>query len=432
MQDLEAERAVLLGMTTMEKYIFEAAAVLQPDSFSLPEHQVIFQTILDQAKTTRPNTYSVKGSLRGHPDELHINEAIALIEGYTSVSASFDYYTARVREMHTKRAYMEAANLIIEACNSREPIAEITDIVQQKIMQASAGSEDANQIITPEEAAESALKTLQERIDNPIKISGIRLSRDTGVEGMIDGFPSIDDALMGLKGGDLLIIAAESGEGKTTLAQNFVRYASINQDFNTFYQNTEMDLNEMVYRFAAPISNIEFGKIYSGDLDTHEAEKVRTAIQLFKESNVYLSVLPVLTPEKSRGLARQFKMRYGTPDLIVIDYIGRMELESAKGKQEWQVLKEIAKNSKRLAQELNAAVILISQLNEDGTIQNAKQIINESDAAFFLLPLKEEELENAPKFATHRLQKKKVRRGSKSGDVWVSFNKPKMYITEVR
>lgn len=432
MQDHEAERAVLLGMLTMEKNIFEAAAMLLPESFSLPEHQAIFKTIIEQARTGKPSSTMIKRALEKHPDYEYIVEALDMIHYNAFVDSPHLYYIKEVQGAHTKRQYMETAAFIKEAIQTDTPINEITDIVQQKIIQASAGAEDKEQIITPEIAATSALSTLEERIANPVKISGIKLSRDMGVQGMIDGFPSIDQALMGLKGGDLVFIAAETGEGKTTLAQNFVRHASIHQAFNTFYQNTEMSRDEMVFRFAAQLSRVEFSKIYSGDLDEYEAERVRTAIELFRSSNVYLSELPVLTPERSLGLSRQFKMRYGNPDLIVIDYIGRMELESSKGKQEWQVLKEIAKNSKRLAQELGATVILIGQLNEDGTIQNSKQIINETDAAFFLEPLRtEEDLEGAPSMATHRLRKKKVRRGSKAGDVWVSFNKPFMYITEV-
>ncbi|MNC69467.1 hypothetical protein D3C75_1201590 [compost metagenome] len=58
---------------------------------------------------------------------------------------------------------------------------------------------------------------------------------------------------------------------------------------------------------------------------------------------------------------------------------------------------------------------------------------NEADAVFFLEAMTSDEKEKrgAPLSASHRLFPYKVRRGSKSDSIWIGFNKPKMYITEV-
>lgn len=426
--DHESEANVLSVLLSFEKCLYEGLTVLTEEHFTDPDYITVFATIVKLSENTRPTFQLVYKELR---HSLETEKLLDLKNRFVS-SENFSYWLKNLNEMYIKRSYMMAAKEIQDVCYSDRSITEITDVVERRILQVNV-RDNTEDIITPEEAGKGALATFEKRLKSKDKIHGIKLSRKIPQNGTMvnDGFPGIDAALMGLKGGDLIIIGAQTGEGKTTLAQNIVRHASIHQNHRTFYQNTEMDPEEMVYRFAAQLTAKDFGKIYSGDMDEYEADTVRKAINDFMTSNVYTSELPMLTPERSRGLARQFKMKYGQLDLLVIDYVGRMELDNAKGKQEWQVLKEISKQSKRLAQELDACVILIAQLTEEGKLQGAKAMANEADGVFFLEALGSEEKEDAPRFASHKLTKYKVRRGSKTDKIWISFNKPKMYITEV-
>ena len=428
MHDYESEANVLSGMMNNEKSLYEGLTLLTEEHFTDMDFSNIFSTIVRLSEKIRPTFATVYKELRNEMDAKKITD----LKNRGVTDNNFTYWLKKVNELYIKRSYFLASKSIQEICLSEKPITDIQNLVENEILRVNV-RDGADQIITPQEAGEAALKTFEHRLKSKEKIHGIKLSRDVSVNGMVrkEGFPGIDKALMGLKGGDLVMICAETGEGKTTLAQNIVRHASVHQNHRTYYQNTEMDPEEMVYRFAAQLSNKDFGKIYSGDMDEFEAASVRNAIEMFMHSNVFTSELPLLTPERSRGLARQFKMKYGNLDLLVIDYVGRMELENGKGKQEWQVLKEIAKQSKRLAQELDACVILIGQLNEEGKIQGAKAMANEADAVFFLEILNEDEKKDAPDNASHKLTPFKVRRGSKGERIWLSFNKPKMYITEV-
>lgn len=429
-QNFDSETNVLAGMLKSERSLYEGLTVLTAEHFTDPDWIVVFETMQRIAESNVPTFGLVYKELRTSVDVnklRHLNQ-------FTVSEGAFPVWLNHVHENYVRRSYYEAATEIQEICMTGRPLSEIAELVERRILKA-AVREGTETIITPKEAGSSALATFEKRLASKEKVHGIKLSRELSINGRptTDGFPGIDRALMGLKGGDMIIIGAQTGEGKTTLAQNIVRHASIHQGYRTFYQNTEMDPEEMVFRFAAQLSSKNFGDIYSGDMDEFEAGSVRKAIEDFSGSNVYTSELPLLTPERSRGLARQFKMQYGQLDLLVIDYVGRMELDSAKGKQEWQVLKEIAKQSKRLGQEIDACVILIAQLNEEGKIQGAKAMANEADAVFFLEAMTSDEKDklHAPAGASHRLIPYKVRRGSKADKIWIGFNKPKMYITEV-
>jgi len=426
--DYESELNVLAGMLMSEALLHEGLSRVGEAHFFDPDYQLIFKTIKEVCKQGAPDFKTVYKLLRNQLDSAKLTN----LQNAIISESTFPFWINRLHEFYVRRSYKMAAREIWNICESEMPIKEITEIVEQKIMKVHA-HEGTDKIITPEEAGQRALEEFEKRQDSDKRIHGIQLSRQVPTGGLpsIDGFPGIDQMFRGLRGGDLVVLAARTGDGKTALAQNIVRHASIHQNYRTYYQNTEMDENEIVFRFVAGMSGISFEAIDGGGLDSWNRSAARRYFEQFCMSRIYISTLPILTPERSRGLARQFKMKYGKLDLLVIDYIGRMELDNVKGKQEWQVLRDIAKEGKRLAQELDTAVLLISQLTEEGKLQGAKSIANECDGVLYLEPIEGNEFELAPRGTTHKLTSAKARRGEKNKKLWISFNKDKMYITEI-
>ncbi|CDN41678.1 DnaB-like helicase C-terminal domain-containing protein [Paenibacillus sp. P22] len=426
--DIQTQVYVLAGMLASENMLYDGLAVLSSDHFQEPILREAYELTAKLAQESPPNFPIIYKQLRNRPD----SEKLLELRGTAVADSSFGYWLNALCDQQARRNYWNAAKAIQDLCRSERPVSEIRELVEERILMA-GNLESADQIIPPQQAGMRAKAEFERRQAAPVKIHGVKLSRPTARNGVpgTDGFPSLDEALGGLKGGDLIIVAAETGEGKTALAQNLVRHASIHQNFQTYYQNTEMNPDEMVFRFISQMSGKSFRGIYGGTLQGAELEAVRKEFDTFAQSRVYISSLPILTPERSRGLARQFKTRYGKLDLLVIDYVGRMELESPGGKQEWQVMRDISRNCKRLAQEINACVILIAQLNEEGKLQGAKSMANEADGMFFFGPVGKEEINTCPVGATHKITNKKVRRGEKGGTIWCSFVKDRMYITEI-
>jgi replicative DNA helicase len=70
-----------------------------------------------------------------------------------------------------------------------------------------------------------------------------------------------------------------------------------------------------------------------------------------------------------------------------------MELHDPK-RQDWQILKEVLKTQKMLAQNLQVACLVLSQLNPDGTLQGAKQMANDCDLILKLIPINQEEIDD--------------------------------------
>lgn len=426
--DIETECSVLGTMINVEAHLHEGVGIFTTDHFLLPFHQDVFEVLQLLAGKVRVNVRILTKELNKRNALDH--DGMIRLEEYVQAK-QFDYWRDKLQDLYIRRKYREFSYQMAEmSINETSTAAEVVEVVETKILGLSVVTAQ-DKILSPQEAAKKAKEAFQQRVKNPNPVRGIRFSRDviTTSEMYTDGFPSIDKVLSGAQPGDLIIFAAQSGHGKTALAENIVRLVSVEQDYHTFYQNTEMNEDELTDRLVSMISGVDFTKIFNGyGLTVQEQTKVNAAYDRIEGSKFFSSLLPYLTPQKSRSLARKFKIENGRLDLLVIDYIGRLELEAEKNLREDQVLARIARESKKLAQELQCAVILLAQLNEDGKIEGARRIKNDADAVFFLEPCKVDE--DRPKGANYKLTKYKVRRGDNGGVIWINFNKPKMYMTE--
>lgn len=430
--DEEVEASVIATMLNDEHCFYDALASLTPDHFFVSFYRLSFEIMGELAPKGRPTFRELTYELNARKKLDH--DRLAKLEQVFASSAQFDIWLDKLRDMHIRREYRKFSYLLAEmSINETASADEIVEFVEAKIVGLSAMTAQ-DEIFEPGKLAEDTYDQLMELRNNPQPVPGMSVCAkvDMGDIVLEHGFPGINDALGGFQRGDMIVLAAQSGHGKTAFAQNIARLLSVEQEYYTFYQNTEMMVDEMMKRFASQMSGVPFKKIYTGfGMSDTEWQMVANALERFKNSHLYLSYLPTLTPQKSKSLARKFKLEHGRLDLLIIDYIGRMELEFGRNNlREDQVLAQVAREAKKLAQELQCAVLLLAQLNEEGRIEGARRIKNDADAVFFLEPANEEDKGKPPK-ATHKLIKYKVRRGETGGALWIEFKKPTLYMTEV-
>lgn len=205
------------------------------------------------------------------------------------------------------------------------------------------------------------------------------------LEGVPTGLKKLDNLTMGYKPGDLIIMGAQTGHGKTAFALNTASAVCVDDNKPLFYVNTEMSKKQVSYRMAAILSQLELQKIRAGALSNEEINQVNTCYDLLACSAFHFCNIPNLTPDKLQTMAQKAKLQYGT-ELLILDYVGRMEKRDPKY-QEWQVLEDIVKACKIMAQNLEMAVMVLVQLNEDGSLQGAKRMKNECDVMLKLFPM---------------------------------------------
>src|SRR5699024_1691461 len=148
-----------------------------------------------------------------------------------------------VKDTYNKRKLFYALRKANETFDNATH-SELVELIERELQ--SFEYEDES-IIDPSERAAVAYGEFLEELNNPDLAKGMPFSITTD-SGKSFGLPSLDAALNGAYGGDLIMIAAKTGVGKTGFALNLARHFSFRQDYRGYYMNTEMRVKEMEAR----------------------------------------------------------------------------------------------------------------------------------------------------------------------------------------
>ena len=255
------------------------------------------------------------------------------------------------------------------------------------------------------------------------------------LEGVPTGIKSLDARTLGLKPGDLVLLGARTGDGKTAFAMNVAKSACIEENYKALYINTEMSRNQLARRWGSVLSGIPLFLIQGGAVTNEQKQAVIDDYNLLRESRFYLCYAPNLTPNKLDMLVRKAKIQRNI-DLVILDYVGRMD-KITPNMAEWQVLEQIIKATKLLAQNMEVAFLVLCQLNEDGNLQGAKRMENECDLMLKLWTADEKEalkIEEKHKkryeLFDYRLFIKKARDAESGVTIPLVFDKERQQIRE--
>jgi replicative DNA helicase len=255
----------------------------------------------------------------------------------------------------------------------------------------------------------------------------------------LKSLPELNNTFYGMQGGDLILICAQSGHGKTALALNISDDLSITQNYTGYYANAEMRDDELSMRIVSKRAVIPAQEVMSSQftMDTVEAlDKISTEYDLIGKKNLILSRIPVMSISTIRRGFKKLMNAGKKPDYILIDYIGRMELEgNVSGLTEWQKMYRLSEDINTLAVQLDVPIIALAQLNDDGKIEGAKKMKNACDGVLFFEPVAEDDEKHMNKwqkeYANYKIVKFKVRRNDNSKPIYINFTKQYQRITEV-
>jgi replicative DNA helicase len=170
--------------------------------------------------------------------------------------------------------------------------------------------------------------------------------------------PELDGWIGGFREGELIIITAETGTGKSLFAAQ-IRARACRDDHHALFCSGEMSAAHLASRELSSVSGVAPIKMRRDDLLTEEDFEalVTAASHQCKKCRILDGELDL---SRIRRAARKMKGRIGL-DLLILDYD---ELIEAEGKTEFEQQRIIARAAKSLAIELKCAVILISQLRK--------------------------------------------------------------------
>ena len=184
-----------------------------------------------------------------------------------------------------------------------------------------------------------------------------------GIPGLATGLPDLDQTILGLNAGELILIAARPGMGKTSLALNIALYVGKTSGKTVAVFSLEMAREQLTTRLLAGEGLVDSQKLLTGKLSADEWRRVGAAATTISATDIRIDDNPTLTVSDMNAQCR----RVPNLDLVVIDYLQLMQ--SAGSGHSWsnesrtQAVSDISRMLKIMAKELNVPVICLSQLS---------------------------------------------------------------------
>lgn len=214
------------------------------------------------------------------------------------------------------------------------------------------------QIIANLEALQDGKSAISKTLPEIVRENKDKYFKDNEAAKNYIGFPQLDDLLGGLEGGDVVVIGARPGVGKSALVTQITSYFAECGKRVGFY-NLEMKEKQVYERFVVSQSGIGLTRLrrakkFLGD----EKERFDRANEVLeKKENIVIT-----TGSKSVSEMRAESRHMGY-DIIIIDYLQLIKADTHYKGNRYAEVGAISKATKALAMELNIPVIELSQLN---------------------------------------------------------------------
>jgi replicative DNA helicase len=354
-QDLSAEQSVLGGMLLSKDAIADVVEVLRPDDFYRPAHQTVYECILDLYGRGEPaDAITVSSELQRRGDLIRLGGAPYLHTLIATVptAANAAFYAEIVAEKAILRRLVEAGTRIVQLGYHGADGAEVNEIVDR----AQAAIYDVTERSTSEDyvALEELLQPTMDEIDAIASRGGVAL-------GVPTGFVDLDSATNGLHPGQMIVVAARPGLGKSTLGLDFARSCSVKHGLTSAVFSLEMSKSEIVMRLLSAEARIRLADMRAGRMSDDDWTRMARRMSEISEAPLFIDDSPNLTLMEIRAKARRLKQRNDLK-LVILDYLQLMT-SGRKVESRQQEVSEFSRQIKLLAKELEVPVVAISQLN---------------------------------------------------------------------
>lgn len=357
--DLEAEQGVLGVALARNDFVTRADGLL-PRHFYEPFHQRLWAKIGEKAAAGVSF------------DAISLNAAFEGDESYIALGG-LGYMAQLLDRAPPAPVLTEYAKVIVDRASRRDLVAA----AEKMIAGARDTSADLREIVTGGEAAvvdiargsepgDANLVDAQTAAD--LTLAEMRQEAAHGrPKGLMTGLRCVDYRLRGLRPGAQIVIAGRPSMGKSGLArQIFHGAAKRNPDYLfPFFclemhrrEMTERTLSELTYRDGMPIQYRDMNPEKFTPMDWDVMERAARRVP----ANFILDDTAALTVDYVRRRAWALR-RKGPIGAIGIDYLQIMQRPPAHGRNEASVIGEMTASLKRLARELDCAVVLLSQVS---------------------------------------------------------------------
>lgn len=352
--DLMAERAFIGCLLVDNKSFDEITDVgLNDSDFYHPQYGIIFKGIKELAIDSKPfDLVSICSKLTdmGKLEAVGGQSAMVDLIEDTASSANIYHYAKLIKNKSILRDIVRNSMRITDqGINFVGDVEEFIDEVESSFFNLAAQSKK-NTVITLKEALKENLRQLEK---------GKRAEGE--ILGLTTGFKSLDKRLLGMQPGQMIIIAARPGMGKTALALNIGMNACKHHNLPVLFYSYEMLGPELSGRILSSEASIDSRKIRTNDYNEMDLRNLGHAVQNLSKLPIFINDNSATNLLDIKSQCRKIKADQGI-GMVIIDYLQLMQPHIRKQSRE-QEIAEISRGIKELAKELGCPIVALSQLN---------------------------------------------------------------------
>ncbi|MCC5574532.1 replicative DNA helicase [Microtetraspora sp. AC03309] len=348
--DIEAEEACL------------GAAMLSPDSAALlveqltsrhfyrPAHQVIFESVAELVNRSVPvEPLSVKVQLekRAAGEVVDTRVLIEMIQSVTS-AGHVGFYVDRLKDLLYRR------DLILEG-------ARLTRLGRRVDLDRDDVTEEARKVLDRVTGVDTPNtgKPLSELIYPFLD----RLESKAVDAGVTTGWADLDHLLIKLRPGQLIVVGARPGMGKSVLMVNMALHVGLKLGQRVLFVSLEMSEDEILARIIAHQAKVTLHNLQAKTLDEDAWARVeKRAAEMASADHIVIDDDPGMTIASLRATLSKARRAGQLPAIVFVDYLQLMT-SPRKSENRQQEVSEISRSLKLLAKDFDVPIVVGSQLN---------------------------------------------------------------------
>ncbi|HLS49535.1 MAG TPA: DnaB-like helicase C-terminal domain-containing protein, partial [Actinomycetaceae bacterium] len=296
-QDIAAEQSVLGGMLLSKDAIADVVEELRGEDFYRPAHEMVYDAILDLYGRGEPAdaiTVAAELTKRGELGRVGGAAYLHTLIAAVPTAANAGYYARLVREQAVLRRLVTAGTRIAQLGYATDggDVDELVNTAQAEVY-----------AVTERRTSEDYLP-LRDTINLTMEEIEFAANRGEGMVGVPTGFKDLDALTNGLHPGQMVILAARPAIGKSTLALDICRSASIKHGQTSVIFSLEMGRTELTMRLLSAEAGVPLQNMRKGTMRDEDWTKVAGAMSRVSEAPLFIDDSPNMSLMEIRAKGR--------------------------------------------------------------------------------------------------------------------------------
>jgi replicative DNA helicase len=380
--DLDAEAAVLASILLERDALDKVLEFLKPQHFYSDSNRRIFEACAVLAAQNTPVDITTVASWLRSREWINQIGGPSYLAQIVDATPAVAHVAAHAKVVHDKWKLREligaCQRIAAEGYGDVGEVDEFVDGAEASIYHLAHAkrTESATQPIAA--ILRTVFEQIQEQAENGQKMSGHP-----------SGFDAYDSKTAGIHDGDLRIVAARPGMGKTSMVLNeAVNVASPRSEtvalengekdelftlgLGVIFFSLEMPKQQLVVRLLCSEARVDIARVRHNRLLPDDWRRLTEAAKYLASLPIWIDDTPAITLLELRAKVRRIQAEFDRAasndqqgrrvGLVYVDYLQLMKGREGAGSREQEV-SEISRGLKQMAKECKINVTALSQLN---------------------------------------------------------------------